>query len=143
MPEWSNGMRSRRIDLVSAEVRTLSPAYFKMKSIIKKEERFMHKNSEQCWAYEYLFGDKDVDIAYIEIKGRYPDEGLAMNDKIKEIILIIEGNGKIFIDGKENSVEEGDAILLLPKQKYFWQGNFKLAISCNPIWDPEQHRNIK
>jgi mannose-6-phosphate isomerase-like protein (cupin superfamily) len=114
-----------------------------MKNIIKKEERITQKNSEKCTAYEYPFHDKDLDITYVEINGRYPDEGLVTNEKVKESFLVLSGSGKLFIDQKESILKEGDAIFILPKQKYFWEGNFKLVISSNPAWSPEQHKNIK
>ena len=103
----------------------------------------MHKNSEKFIAYEYPFDDKDIDIAYIEINGRYPEKGFAMNENVKQIVLVIDGQGKIVIDKKEYPIEEGDAVLILPNQKYFFEDNFKLAVSCNPAWNPAQNKTLE
>ena len=41
--------------------------------IIKKKDRISFQNSPTCTAYEYPLNDKELNIALIEIKGRYPD----------------------------------------------------------------------
>ena len=87
--------------------------------------------------------DTDINIALIEINGRYPDQDIVTNEEVKETVFVVEGKGKIVIDKKECEIEEGDAILILPNQKYFFDGSLKLVISCNPAWYPEQHKNIQ
>ena len=111
--------------------------------IIKKENAIRHENSPKCIAYEYFFGDKEIDIAFIEINGRYPDKGCVTNEIVKESVFVVEGKGKIVIDKKEHKLEEKDALLIFPKQKYFFEGKLKLVVSCSPAWYPEQHKNTK
>lgn len=110
--------------------------------IIKKENRLRHENSPKCIAYEYLHNDKDINVAQIEIDGRYPDIGQVTNKKVKELIFVVEGNGRIVIDNKEDKITEGDAVLILPNQKYSIEGKLKLVISCTPAWSPEQHEIV-
>jgi mannose-6-phosphate isomerase-like protein (cupin superfamily) len=110
--------------------------------MIKKENRIRHENSKKCIAYEYPIGDKDLNIALVEIRGRYPDSGVVINEVVKELIFVIEGKGKIVIDNKEYQLNEEDSLIILPKQKYYWEGNLKLLITCNPSWYPEQHKHI-
>ena len=107
--------------------------------IIKKKDRVRHENSPQCIAYEYPIEDKDINIAFVEIKGRYPDKGLVTNRRVKEMIFVKGGSGKIVIEGTEHLLEEGDAILILPGEAYFFDGNLELVVPCSPAWYPEQH----
>ena len=111
--------------------------------MIKKENRVEHKNSEKCIAYEYIMNDKDINIADIFINGRYPDTGKVTNEEVKEIVFVTSGEGKIIVEDKEYDLKKGDSILLLPKQKYFFEGNnLQIIAACSPAWWPEQHKNI-
>jgi len=107
--------------------------------IIKKSERKKHVNSPNCIAYEYPFPDKDINIAFIEIKGRYPEKGRVTNKVCKEIVFIVNGKGIIEIDKKKFDISKGDSIFILPNQKYFFNGKMEIIACCNPTWYPEQH----
>ena len=110
--------------------------------MIKKEDRVRHENSAECIAYEYLMGDKDIDVAFIEINGRYPSKGLVTNEVVKELVFVTQGKGRLVINEKEYALKEGCAVLILPKQEYFFEGELKLVVSCNPAWHPEQYKSI-
>jgi mannose-6-phosphate isomerase-like protein (cupin superfamily) len=102
------------------------------------------KNSEKCTAYEYPLDDKDINMALVLINGRYPDKGRVTNEKVKEIILVTKGKGKIIIENNEHELKEGDAVLLLPKQRYFYEGNnLQIVSACSPAWYPEQHKLLE
>ena len=88
-------------------------------------------------------GDRDINIAFIEIDGRYPDKGYVTNESVKELVFVAEGKGKIVINKEEYKLEEGDAVLIRPKQKYFFDGKLKLVVSCNPAWYQVQHRSVE
>lgn len=107
--------------------------------IIKKSERKEFKNSSVCIAYEYAHNDKDINLAIIELSGRYPAKGWVTNKISKEVALVIEGKGKIYIDGKEFPLGEGDSVIIQPNQKFFWEGKMKLVMACHPAFDPKQH----
>ena len=107
--------------------------------IIKKSERKKHFNSPKCIAYEYDHEDKDINIACIEINGRYPDKGRVTNKICKEIVFVVEGKGKIEIDDKKLLISEGDSVFIQPNQKYFFEGKLIITASCHPTWYPEQH----
>jgi len=107
--------------------------------IIKKSERKKHINSPICTAYEYDTGDKDINIAFIEINGRYPSKGRVTNKICKELVFVVKGKGKIEIDNKKFLIDEGDMALILPNQRYFFEGNLAVIAACNPTWYPEQH----
>lgn len=109
--------------------------------IIKKKDRVRHENSPKCIAYEYPLEDKDINVAFVEIDGRYPDKGFVTNDAVKEIVFVVEGEGRIVIEDEGHELKEGDVVLILPKKKYFFDGKMKLVVPCSPAWYPEQHKN--
>ena len=107
--------------------------------IIKKSERKKHANAPSCVAYEYEHGDEDIDIAFIEIRGKYPEKGSAMNKICKEMVFVVGGKGKIEIDEKSYSLNEGDTVLIQPNQKYFFEGNIDLIFSCHPSFNSKNY----
>ena len=110
--------------------------------IIKKKDRKKFANGDTCIAYEYPLGEKDIDIAFVEIKERYPMTGHVYNESVKEVIYVVEGNGHLVIDGNSYTLEAGDVALLSPGEKYYFEGDFKLVIPSSPAWYPEQHRHV-
>ncbi|MBR9679679.1 MAG: cupin domain-containing protein [Candidatus Altiarchaeota archaeon] len=109
--------------------------------IIKKADRIRHKNSPDCIVYEYPFGDKDINIVFVEIRGRYPEKGQVTNRRSKEIVYVLEGSGKIVIEGTEHELAKGDAVMILPGVKYFFDGKLKVLLPCSPAWTREQHEH--
>jgi mannose-6-phosphate isomerase-like protein (cupin superfamily) len=108
--------------------------------IIRKNETKIFKNSEVCTAFEYEMGDKDINGAVIELSGRYPDKGQTVNEVCKEMAYVVKGSGKLVVEGIENQLAEGDLVLILPGEKFFWQGKMTLFVPCTPAWYPAQHK---
>ncbi|MFH1751826.1 MAG: AraC family ligand binding domain-containing protein [archaeon] len=111
--------------------------------IVRKNEAKEFKNSNNCVAYEYLLNDEDINVALIKINGRYPEKGFVLNEISKEICFITKGGGKVVVEGKEIELNEGDAILILPNKKYFFEGNLEIVVSCTPTWKIEQHKLVE
>ncbi|MFZ2970439.1 MAG: cupin domain-containing protein [Minisyncoccia bacterium] len=111
--------------------------------IIRKDQTKIFKNSDSCTAVEYPLGDKDINGAVIELKGRYPARGRAVNLKCKEMAFIIEGSGKLVVEGIETKLEGGDLALIEAGEKFFWDGDMKIFMPCTPAWFPEQHKEIE
>ena len=109
---------------------------------ISKEARIKHANSPNCASYEYPFEDQNINVAFIELKGRYPTEGSVLNQKVKELLFITYGEGHIVIEGTTHNLKKGDMFLIHPNQKYSLEGNLEAVISCNPAWSPNQHQHI-
>jgi mannose-6-phosphate isomerase-like protein (cupin superfamily) len=127
------------IDVSLREFKSRLPHFM----IIKKADRKEFKNSERCIVYEYPLKENGLNVAFVEINGRYPDEGCVVNEKVKEIVFVAGGSGMLTVDGKPMKIAEGDAILILPKQKFFYDGKIKLLTACSPSWYPEQHKAVK
>jgi mannose-6-phosphate isomerase-like protein (cupin superfamily) len=104
-----------------------------------KRQAIESKNSESCIVTKSLIEDETMDFVSVKINGRYPTAKRATNKKCKEIIYVNEGGGKVVVDGKEHLINAGDVILLEAGEKFYWEGNMSLFISCRPAWTQEQH----
>ena len=111
--------------------------------IIKKYQRKEFKNGEFCVAFEYPANDRDINGAIIELSGRYPQTGRAVNEKCKEMGYIISGSGKLVVEDKEYELNTGDLALINPGEKFYWQGNMEIFMPCAPAWTPEQYKIIE
>ena len=110
--------------------------------IIKKNQTFQYKNSDSCISTEYPLDVKDINKAIIKLNGRYPTKGRVVNNECKELSYILKGSGKIVIEDKEIDLNEGDTVLVEPKEKYYWDGNMTLIVPCTPAWYPGQHKEV-
>lgn len=111
--------------------------------IAKKEQRKEFKNSDCCTAFEYPMEDRDINGAVIELSGRYPDKGWAVNEICKEMGYVVSGSGRVVVENGEHSVSEGDLALINPGEKFYWQGNMKIFMPCTPAWTPQQYKIIE
>jgi mannose-6-phosphate isomerase-like protein (cupin superfamily) len=107
---------------------------------IKNTDSIEHKNSDECIAFEYPLNDKDINVAFVEINGRYPDSGKMFNEECKEIAFVVEGDGKVVVNDEEFVLEKGDLILIEPKEHFYWEGKLKVLLSCSPAWTLEQYK---
>ena len=67
--------------------------------IIHHNETKEFKNGECCVATEYALKDKDINGSVIELTGTYPISGRVVNTVCKELAYVIDGSGKIVIEG--------------------------------------------
>lgn len=110
--------------------------------IIHKNQTNLFKNSSTCNAIEYPLEDKDVNGTIIELNGRFPEKGSAMNLLCKELAFVISGEGRIVAEGIEENFSKGDLILIKPQEKYFWEGKAVIFMVCTPPWYAGQYKNI-
>ena len=111
--------------------------------VVYKNQAKEFKNSDVCTAIEYPMEDKDINGAVIELTGRYPDKGRAVNLKCKELAYVIKGAGRAVVEDEEIKLQEGDLILIEPGEKFFWEGNMTMFMPCTPAWYPEQHKEVE
>ncbi len=111
---------------------------------INLEEAIKGQNSADCKTLEYSFSDNDIDLGIATITARYPEEGYCYNEISKELIYVLEGTGKIVFEDKEINFKQGDAILINPNEKYYWESKYCIvSMSCTPAWKAEQHKMTK
>ena len=104
--------------------------------------RYMRKNSDICVVSEYAILDKDLDFAIANISGRYPESRYAVNKLCKEIVYIQQGAGKIVVNGIDYELNMGDVVLIEAGEKFYWEGELTLCISCHPAFTVNQHQLV-
>lgn len=112
--------------------------------IIKNHSAVKGANSDKCKTLEYSFNDKDIDLGIATITGRYPESDFCVNTISKELIYVLDGNGKLYFENDCVEFEKGDSILIDSNEKYYWDSTYcVVSMSCTPAWNEEQHKIIK
>ena len=96
-------------------------------------------SDKNCTVYEYGIGDKDINIALIHLKGRYPLNGWSLNKKSKILAFIIKGTGAITFKQKSIKLSKGDTIFIDSGEQYFWKGNMEILLPASPAWNTTQY----
>ena len=110
--------------------------------IVRKTDTKEFQNSKTCTVFEYPLEENDINGAVVNLSGRYPIIDRVVNLTCKELAYVIRGTGKLVVEGKEILLSDGDMVLILPNEKYFWEGTMTLLITCTPAWTIEQHHLI-
>lgn len=108
----------------------------------KKIDALRHENSPACIALEYDMPTDKIDSAVIELNGRYPESGWALNTACTALIHVIRGEGRVYREAGDIALEEDDQLLIRPNEKYALEGEMKLLFSASPAWSPGQARTI-
>ncbi len=103
--------------------------------IVKFNDAEKFNNSNTCEVLEYPLNDSDINCATAVITGRYPEKGYCVNEKCKEMIYVIEGNGTLTKKDETIHFEKGEI--------YFWDANCRIVMPCTPAWYPKQHKLIE
>lgn len=112
--------------------------------VIKYSDAIEGANSDKCKTLEYSFNDKDIDLGIATITGRYPENGYCVNTISKELIYVLEGNGKLNFENDFVEFEKGDSILIDSNEKYYWDSTYcVVSMSCTPAWNEEQHKYVE
>lgn len=107
-----------------------------------KNQTLERRNSDVCTITEYPTGDNTIDFAIAKISGRYPENNQAVNTICKEIVYVQKGEGKVVVEGKEHVLKKGFLVLINPGEKFYWEGDMTLHISCTPAFSINQHQII-
>lgn len=106
----------------------------------KDAEKFDNKTAA---VFEYNLNDKDINICYCKINGRYPIAGFAKNKKCKELAFVLSGEGLVNIENKTFKLQAKDVVLIDKNEKFFWEGNLELVLPCAPAWNVNQYETIE
>ena len=108
---------------------------------VARKEAIEHRNADSCVAFEYDTNTPDINIARIEVKGRYPEVGSMVNTEVTELVYVVKGSGSVVVNGKHVLLAEGDVVSILAGEQVHWEGDMSLIIACSPAWYPEQYEN--
>jgi mannose-6-phosphate isomerase-like protein (cupin superfamily) len=111
--------------------------------IVRANEAHQVKGSATVVATEYQTKDSDINVARVEIRGRFPETGTMRNNAVKEIVYVERGHGTVTINGVATLIEVGDVILYDKKEQVVWNGELNLIVACTPAWSPSQHELIQ
>lgn len=112
--------------------------------MIKKNNAIKSANSDKCKTLEYSFNDKNIDLGIATITGRYPENGYCVNTISKELIYVLDGNGKLCFENNFVEFGKGDSILINSNEKYYWDSTFcVVTMACTPAWNEEQHKLVQ
>ncbi len=109
---------------------------------VEKTQRIPHQNNTSCTAYEYEMKEEAINGAVIELLGRYPESGQAMNSECVELIYVISGKGYAAVEDEQMELVSGDQLLISPNEKYYLEGMLEVYIACTPAWSPQQHGEV-
>lgn len=98
------------------------------------------KNSDTCEGVAFTDSSAGVDMSVIDITGRYPESGWAVNREVYEMVYIKRGLGSLIIrDAEEISLSEGDVVSVAPGQKFAWNGDMTIVMACSPPFNLQQY----
>ena len=102
-------------------------------------EKSKYTSTSSVVDYYMNLNEKNLDFCINTITGRYPEVGYCSNLECDELCFVLEGEGLIY-KKEEDSIyfKKNDIIFINKKDIYYWEGNFKLAIVCTPVWSREQ-----
>ncbi len=92
--------------------------------------------------YEYNIEDGDINYCIVDVKGRFPKRGYAINRGCKQMAHILAGEGKLVVNDKSYNLEKDDVVLIGRGEMYYWEGEMRLGVPCAPAWTPEQHLEL-
>lgn len=105
-----------------------------------KPKALPFKNSDTCEGVSLADSNAPVDMAIINISGRYPQSGWAVNHKTHEMVFIQEGSGSLQLKMAEDvQLNRGDVVSVKAGERFAWNGNMTLLMACSPPFDPSQY----
>lgn len=110
--------------------------------IALKHQALEKVNGTMCAVTEYPLNHELLDLALAKITDRYPAVRCVVNKECAELAYVFEGQGKVVINGSEYSINAGDVILIEAGEKYYWEGQMRLFLSCRPAWKADQHQLV-
>ena len=111
--------------------------------VIKKSSRELEVNAKGVKIYDYDLSNSLIGLSYQELEGRVPGVGTGINSVCKEWYFILAGAGYVTVDGKTDTIEAGDIVIIEPGQaSYLDARDLKFLTITEPNWYKEQHQEV-
>lgn len=109
--------------------------------IWQKGEGMQFRNSDGCYGEAFAEDATSLDLAVIEITGRYPDTGYIYNDEAHEMAYVSQGQGYFRQKGDEwRHLNTGDVVYFAPGERVAWKSDsMTIVVPCSPQFDPAKH----
>ena len=96
-------------------------------------------NSDTCHGVAFA-ANAPLDLAEIEISGRYPERGWARNLESHEMVRVLRGAGSLTLrDGEVIALAEGDTVHVPAGDWFAWNGDMTVLMACSPAFDSKQY----
>ena len=113
---------------------------------ISFSQRESHKHSNECTAHEYSSPTDALDAAVIDLNGRYPEDGFALNRECRALLYVVAKRGRVLSPestGKDPiEVSQGSQVYIAPGEAYALEGHMQLLYVSTPKWSPDQAERI-
>lgn len=109
--------------------------------IWKKGTGFKFRNSDDCHGEAFAEESALLDLAIIEVTGRYPDKGYLYNDEAHEMAYVSRGQGYFKQKGDEwQLLNVGDVVYFAPGERVAWRSeSMTIVVPCSPQFNPAKH----
>lgn len=112
--------------------------------LLKASEAKKVENGSSCVVWEYDFPHQHFSFATASIHGRYPQEGMVMNEECEELYYVLSGSGTIHSQKGDFALITGDAYHFEKSEGFWVEGDdLRLALLNIPKWTPEQHVRVE
>ncbi len=111
--------------------------------LVRAAESKRYENAPTCTAFEYETGNRDINVARIEVTGRYPLVGSAINTAVTELVYVAAGSGEVVVGGVSYALATRDVMSIEKGERVSWEGTMTLVIACAPAWTPEQYLQVE
>jgi mannose-6-phosphate isomerase-like protein (cupin superfamily) len=111
--------------------------------LIKSQEATV-KFMPGCTVHEFPFPSTNLGIAQVNMTGRYPETGKAMNTVCDMIYYITSGTGIIHTEKGIFEVKKGDSYFF-DKNTWYWieANNLEVCLTTAPNWYFEQYKILE
>lgn len=109
--------------------------------IWKKGTGFQFRNSGHCYGEAFADKNAPLDIAVVEVTGRYPETGYIYNDEAHEMAYVSQGSGYFKQKGGEwQALGTGDVVYFVPGERVAWKSDsMTIIVPCSPKFDSSKH----
>ena len=112
-------------------------------NLVQKHQSIERANSDRCIITEYPMDNSPMNFAIAKINGRYPESKQATNLVCDEIVHVNAASGSVTVNGVKHFLSAGDTVLIEAGEKFLWEGDLHLYISCTPMFTVEQHQIVE
>jgi hypothetical protein len=106
--------------------------------IVKSSESIKKAGFGSYEVAEYPMEADTVDVCTVRVFGRVPETGYKMNGISGTVCYVVTGSGRV----NGANVSAGDAFSISKGEKYYFDGEFTMTMSCAPAWRPEQASEV-
>ncbi|MEO2241192.1 MAG: cupin domain-containing protein [Euryarchaeota archaeon] len=87
-----------------------------------------------CGRVLELYSDERLSLAEVEVDG---DGEEHYHERITEVYYVLEGTGRVHLNGRPVDVRPGDVVVVRPGVRHKVEGRMRLLVACSPPFDPE------